>query len=78
VAHPSSVRTGEAQHLRQESQLGGAEAFIRFPHGAHPHVFIDADATLIFSRSGKLQAVRLTWSYDEFFSLMRDSNTALR
>lgn len=38
--------------------------------GAHPHVFIDADAALIFGESGKLEAVRVSWTYDEFYSLM--------
>ncbi|MDS9468499.1 DUF1007 family protein [Paracoccus sp. MBLB3053] len=37
---------------------------------AHPHVFIDADAALIFDRSGRPEAVRVTWTYDEFYSLM--------
>ncbi|WEF24851.1 DUF1007 family protein [Paracoccus sp. S3-43] len=40
------------------------------PASAHPHVFIDADAALIFGRSGRLEAVRVTWTYDEFYSLM--------
>lgn len=36
---------------------------------AHPHVFIDADAALIFGKTGQLEAVRVTWTYDEFLSL---------
>lgn len=40
------------------------------PAAAHPHVFIDADAALIFGKSGRLEAVRVTWTYDEFYSLM--------
>lgn len=40
------------------------------PAAAHPHVFIDADAALVFGKSGRLEAVRVTWTYDEFYSLM--------
>lgn len=36
---------------------------------AHPHVFIDADAALMFDATGKLAAIRVTWTYDEFYSL---------
>lgn len=40
------------------------------PAVAHPHVFIDADAALIFGPSGRIEAVRVTWTYDELYSLM--------
>ncbi|WP_134680492.1 DUF1007 family protein [Paracoccus ravus] len=40
------------------------------PAAAHPHVFIEADAALIFDQSGRLEAIRVTWTYDEFYSLM--------
>ncbi|WP_323766517.1 DUF1007 family protein [Marinovum sp.] len=41
---------------------GGAEA--------HPHVFIDAGFELVFDSSGHLEAVRIDWAYDDFYSLM--------
>ena len=37
--------------------------------GAHPHVFIDTRVEVILDEDG-LQAVRLTWVYDDFFSLL--------
>lgn len=44
---------------------------------AHPHVFIDADAALVFDTSGRLEAVRVTWTYDEFYSLMMIEDAGL-
>ncbi|MTH78502.1 DUF1007 family protein [Paracoccus aestuariivivens] len=40
------------------------------PANAHPHVFIDTDFSLVFSPSGELQAIRVDWAYDEFYSLL--------
>ena len=37
---------------------------------AHPHVFIDAAFEMIFDEAGRLEAVRIDWAYDEFYSLM--------
>ncbi|MCX7645520.1 MAG: DUF1007 family protein [Rhodobacteraceae bacterium] len=37
---------------------------------AHPHVFIDTGLELVFDASGMLSGVRVTWSYDEFTSLL--------
>lgn len=37
---------------------------------AHPHVFIDAALSLIFDDEGRLAALRVGWSYDEFYSLV--------
>ena len=36
---------------------------------AHPHVFVQADMTIVFAEDGTV-AVRLVWTYDDFFSLM--------
>ena len=36
---------------------------------AHPHLFVDARVALVHE-GRSLQAVRLTWTYDEFFSLL--------
>lgn len=40
-------------------------------HGAtaHPHIFVDAKIEIILGASGP-EALRLTWTYDEFFSLL--------
>ncbi len=37
---------------------------------AHPHVFIDAAFEMLFDEAGALEAVRIDWAYDEFYSLM--------
>lgn len=38
--------------------------------GAHPHVFVDARTGFIFGADGRLQALRISWTYDEFTSLI--------
>ncbi|MDD9718241.1 DUF1007 family protein [Dinoroseobacter sp. PD6] len=40
------------------------------PAFAHPHIFIDAGATLVFDEEGRLGAVRIVWAYDSLFSLV--------
>lgn len=40
------------------------------PAGAHPHVFIDARTGFIFGADGKLEALRISWTYDEFTTLI--------
>ncbi len=37
---------------------------------AHPHVFIDTGLEFIVDDSGQLTHVRVTWAYDEFYSLL--------
>jgi ABC-type uncharacterized transport system substrate-binding protein len=37
------------------------------PAGAHPHVFIDYAVTLVVA-GDRLEAVRLTWTFDDLFS----------
>lgn len=36
---------------------------------AHPHVFVDCEASLVFNDTG-LAVLRQTWHFDEFFSAM--------
>ncbi|MFD1343219.1 DUF1007 family protein [Litorisediminicola beolgyonensis] len=45
--------------------------------GAHPHVFIDTAFELIFDADGALEAVRIDWAYDEFYSLMMIEESGL-
>lgn len=40
------------------------------PALAHPHIFVEAQQTLIFDEEGRLAAVRSRWAYDEMFSLL--------
>lgn len=44
---------------------------------AHPHVFIDAALSLIFDDQGRLAALRVGWSYDEFYSLVMIEDNGL-
>jgi len=39
------------------------------PATAHPHIFIDARATLVFDDTGALSAIRHAWTFDEAFSV---------
>ncbi|CUK12455.1 ABC-type uncharacterized transport system, periplasmic component [Ruegeria denitrificans] len=40
------------------------------PAMAHPHVFIDTGLEFIVDDAGQLTHVRVTWAYDEFYSLL--------
>ncbi|MFK7834669.1 MAG: DUF1007 family protein [Sulfitobacter sp.] len=40
------------------------------PLAAHPHIFVDTGLDLRFGADGRLQEVRVTWAYDEFYSLL--------
>lgn len=40
------------------------------PALAHPHVFIDTGLEFIVDDTGQLTHVRVTWAYDEFYSLL--------
>lgn len=37
---------------------------------AHPHIFIDTDFAFVFDETGALTAIRIDWTYDEFYSLL--------
>ncbi|WP_171232607.1 DUF1007 family protein [Ruegeria sp. HKCCA4812] len=37
---------------------------------AHPHVFIDTGLEFVVDDAGQLTHVRVTWAYDEFYSLL--------
>jgi ABC-type uncharacterized transport system substrate-binding protein len=37
---------------------------------AHPHIFIETGLEVIFNDQGQATAVRVTWQYDEFYSLV--------
>jgi ABC-type uncharacterized transport system substrate-binding protein len=38
------------------------------PAAAHPHVWIDASAVLVIDAAHEVEAVRIVWRFDEFFS----------
>lgn len=37
---------------------------------AHPHIYVDTGIEVIFDAQGKAEALRITWVYDEFYSLL--------
>jgi ABC-type uncharacterized transport system substrate-binding protein len=37
---------------------------------AHPHVFVDTGLEMIFDESGQMTHVRVTWQYDDLYSLL--------
>lgn len=41
------------------------------PLAAHPHIYIDAGLTFMIDDHGNLAAIKVTWSYDEFYSLLQ-------
>jgi ABC-type uncharacterized transport system substrate-binding protein len=43
---------------------------IAAPAGAHPHVFVDAGAGFRLDGDGRLEGLRISWTYDEFTSLV--------
>ena len=40
------------------------------PLAAHPHIFVDTGFELILGEAGEVAQVRVTWEYDEFYSLL--------
>ena len=40
------------------------------PVKAHPHVFVDARTGFIFGADGQLEPLRISWTYDEFTTLI--------
>lgn len=47
------------------------------PAAAHPHMWIDTGVEVIFDAEGRAEAIRLTWVYDEFSSLVYVEERAL-
>ena len=37
---------------------------------AHPHIFVDTGLSVQVDAAGQLQAIEITWAYDEFYSLL--------
>jgi len=37
---------------------------------AHPHAFIDTGLAFLFDETGALEAIEVTWVYDDFYSLL--------
>jgi ABC-type uncharacterized transport system substrate-binding protein len=45
-------------------------ALLPLPAAAHPHVFIGTGLTLVLDDRNRLAEIRVTWSYDELYSLL--------
>lgn len=45
-------------------------ALFPLPAAAHPHIFIDTGVDVIVDASGRLTQVRVTWVYDDYYSLL--------
>lgn len=43
---------------------------------AHPHVFVEAQVTVVFDQDGSV-GVKLNWFYDDFFSLLVTTNLGI-
>lgn len=44
--------------------------FAAVPLAAHPHIFVDTGLDLRFDDQGQLIEIRITWAYDDFYSLL--------
>lgn len=49
--------------------VGLALILTPLPLHAHPHIFVDATIEVIFNAEGKVEALRLGWTYDDLISL---------
>ncbi|MGB8814567.1 MAG: DUF1007 family protein [Paracoccaceae bacterium] len=47
-----------------------AVAAFATPVLAHPHVFVDAGVEVIFDAQGQAEALRVSWTYDDLYSLL--------
>lgn len=54
-----------------------ALAMLAGPVVAHPHIFITAEVEVVFNDTGQMAGVRLSWTYDEFFSFMLTEDLGL-
>jgi len=44
--------------------------FLAAPLSAHPHIFVDTGIEVIFGPAGAPDQLRVTWMYDDFYSLL--------
>lgn len=58
--------------LKTKTALAAAllATFATAPAHAHPHIFIDTGLQVIFNAQGQLTHVKVTWQYDDLFSLL--------
>ncbi|MDD7970769.1 DUF1007 family protein [Roseinatronobacter alkalisoli] len=44
---------------------------------AHPHIFVDSGLEVLFDENGQPEALRISWRYDPFFSMLLVSDMGL-
>lgn len=44
---------------------------------AHPHIFVEADVEIVFDEAGQAEGLWISWTYDEFFSMLLVSDMGL-
>jgi nickel/cobalt exporter len=49
--------------------LFSAAALLTTPAVAHPHIFVDARAAIVFNDAGEIAEIRNSWTFDEAFSV---------
>lgn len=56
--------------MRSTSTLLGLSlaAVLAVPAGAHPHVFIDMRSAVSFNAAGQVDAIGISWTFDEFYT----------
>lgn len=52
-------------------------ASLAVPVAAHPHIFVEAGVEIVLDDAGRVAGVRLSWTYDEFFSFLLTSELGL-
>lgn len=71
---------GSTGRMRAALVAGAAMALplaVPAPAMAHPHIWVDAGLEIYFDDQGRLAALRITWVYDEFFSMLMLSDLEL-
>ena len=48
--------------------IAGLLAILAGPALAHPHVWVEARAKVVFGKDGKVDAIRNDWVFDEMYS----------
>lgn len=57
--------------------LSSLLASLAVPAAAHPHIFVEAGVEIVLDDAGRVAGVRLSWTYDEFFSFLLTSELGL-
>ncbi len=61
--------------MRLKAPLIAALA-LPIPATAHPHIFVEAQVTVVFDDNGAM-SVKLDWFYDDLFSLLVTSDLGI-